>query len=155
MSNTNTQPPAAGEAAHTPTPWHIAQTPWGDYIAEVTDSLYINPRDGVGLASPDADAAFIVRACNAYDINKRELAHNSAVIHELRKALARKSEIYAANQRTISELTEALERVIGEQYSLIKDEADDRATGIVGWNAMHQSLIDARAALTRAKEASK
>lgn len=79
---TPTQPPAAGEAAHTPTPWHLShQLADGFSIAhEVAPSCGLlvcvatvhntggQPFHGLPLndATAKANAAFIVRACNGY-----------------------------------------------------------------------------------------
>lgn len=84
-TETTTQPPAAGEAAHTPTPWRIAETQ-GDGKRETKIRLIRAVNEGtehgaVGFfvygAEPgtiaEANAAFIVRACNAYESDQRKI----------------------------------------------------------------------------------
>ena len=66
---TKSQPRAAGEAAHTPTPWAIRHGSHYDYIHAPIDN-----GGGIGrfvAKLPDdeqgkRDAAFIVRACNSH-----------------------------------------------------------------------------------------
>jgi hypothetical protein len=72
--DTNEKPHAAGQAAHTPTPW----LSWNDYdedgdtgdilIGANTLSSIVVVQDGIGNACPKANAAFIVRACNSHAI---------------------------------------------------------------------------------------
>jgi hypothetical protein len=114
--NSPSQPHAAGQAAHTPTPWK-------DYRGKPISGgaeIWAKGERGTSFCVADTakvtDAAFIIRACNSH-----------------------------------AALVEALERVTGELHGLIKDEQDEPAVGITGWNSLHESVAAARAALALAK----
>lgn len=70
MSHPTTKPPAAGEAAHTPTPWTIRNGSHYDYIYSPVESAN-GIRTFVARLPDDEqgkrDAAFIIRACNSYE----------------------------------------------------------------------------------------
>lgn len=76
MNDTNTQPPAAGEAAHTPTPWTKCEPNHEEgHIKIIEDRDDEEPSiiaevdiagDGIDLPTGEANAAFIVRACNSH-----------------------------------------------------------------------------------------
>lgn len=62
-----------GNAPRTPTPWqaegHYVHGPDGNrFLAVAGDKYGLNP------GSAEANAAFIVRACNEYDANKAKIA---------------------------------------------------------------------------------
>lgn len=104
------------QSQHTPTPWEI-ETKGSKHFIDGSDGLTVAYLDRSGVREKgeiEANAAFIVTACNAYEANQSELA---------------------SNRRTIAELTAALRDIASEQYAFPSDIA--------------------RAALARAKEASK
>lgn len=71
-----------------------------------------------------------------------------------RELLSSNEELTAAKiecvncKKQISTLREELTRVTDELADLIKDEHDDPSAGITGWSSLHQSVTDARAALS-------
>jgi len=67
--NSNQQPPAAGQAAHTPPAKKL-------------------PVSGPHGAFTDEDAAFIVTACNAYEANQATIAKQQATIKALTEVLS-------------------------------------------------------------------
>lgn len=63
---TNNQPRAAGEAAHTPTPWHVIEEDNCTFsIMHTGSGQWIATVHG-GREYDEQDAAFIVRACNSH-----------------------------------------------------------------------------------------
>lgn len=93
MKTPQTQPPAAGEAAHTPTPYSLHTAYDCRYSPAIEEIVVIGK--GVGVAKilksgrsgqDQATAAFIVRACNAY-------ATQQARIKELEKSVSELAEL--------------------------------------------------------------
>lgn len=83
--NNDTQLRAAGEAAHTPTPWRVRKNPsnlgeFSHFIkgGDIPPGGTANDRDTVAAIvfcnDAQANAAFIVRACNAYSANQQTIA---------------------------------------------------------------------------------
>lgn len=82
--NSKNKPPAAGQAAHTPTPWRVFKPPFPDSTNPpcneirqasgnwpITKVTFSKPTHKGGiirydLAECEANAAFIVRACNSH-----------------------------------------------------------------------------------------
>lgn len=60
--NTLTQPPAAGQAAHTPTPYERR-----GQMVYTEDNGNVGTSRLIAECHKVEDAAFIVRACNSYD----------------------------------------------------------------------------------------
>ena len=134
-------------AAHSPLPWfapvgygkNLIMTECGRRVALAVQDIGQTPAEYL------ANAALIVAAVNERPALLLTAKTMTAKVVKLRD----KNDALKAR---VAELESHLERVTEELHLLVKDESDDAQVGIVGWNAMKQSVEDARAALKGASK---
>lgn len=108
----NSQPLAAGEAAHTPTPYFAqsalavsgSHLPWSCVIRSTETGRTCAIAYGITREDAEANAAFIVRACNAYDADQSKIAELTLERDNARSLAASEVKINDRAQRKIAAL---------------------------------------------------